>query len=945
MSEYKRQTENKHNIDLPSKISFCHWRKHAAIIDSDVYFDIVTEFVADKTAIEIQATDLNGKVNQIINEVIINNEVKGKYTVPHDAEDNIILTASVADYSLEAKSAPLLVLRDIIIDPADEHESMDEAQKELDELQYHITTDLKDERFGRVTDNIISEKGVHLIEKFDVEFYPQVTGNEEEEDVSAGASHAVTAAATSSASKPNKEQKNESQEQAEKPQAKSTDSPENEEKPEISLVITKVDSHFAPSKEKLDIEFSVENHQGQDGKLIVTSESYGSTVFEKELSASEISSGKISWDGKSSCGDGELADHYINPLYAPYKVEISCSGIKDTKEFCVYYHSINMELGTYTPDGKAPPKSDKIKWVQYRLNELGYFAGPVDGVKNEQTIRALRRYTYSAAGYYDDEKEIDDINNEKLLKQLEAGEGKIDIIEGGKLPTDGNDIKVYIDHNHFFQSLDNGGDFDDPEGHIKRDKEKLDRFEMPVEAKIFLVGKNDSNGSQQPVDAPEAVGAAPISWAIKDPIEDISLLPEYSPNCPTQSKAYIENALKKLGRDTNNPEETNDNCPASLAGQRDNNANYFRNEFAPFDIKVSGDKVLSHVIIDNGQRKKGKAGILFQGSYIAGDNYKLQASIALKDNEKNKKLHDLHKTFFSKDIEQQLAINSGKMTIWRKHNVSAIIDWPTPADPNIKWDDITKSYKAAHCELNTDNIKTYSITDIFSTKEEQNKFLDIYAESEYKNKGMRDEKRSLMKFSAKGIYPETIPSQEDKFCEDDPEYYKSIISLLAANMPFNTKFQERTSGIVYSKIRKNSTSGIIILRCNWLPTVKIHDITNNQYELFTPEKSSAALPNGVVIIDNKYSQDSKDSFLFSHEIAHCLNLSHHEIPSRYDSANKEDHDLSDHNCTMSYPQGIRSRPDLEWNKTNSDISAFCGKCLMKLRGWQVNSNELPDDNK
>ncbi len=180
MTEYKRKTDRTHQVDLPSKINFCHWRKHSALIGTEVFFDVVTEFIADGTEITIWAKDANNKVRDTISDVITDNKLKGKYTIPEKAEDNITLTARINDYSLSAKSSPLLVLRDILIDPANEHESMHEKQKELDELQYHIITDLKDERFGKVVDNVISEKGVHLIEKFDVEFYPEVEDDDEQ---------------------------------------------------------------------------------------------------------------------------------------------------------------------------------------------------------------------------------------------------------------------------------------------------------------------------------------------------------------------------------------------------------------------------------------------------------------------------------------------------------------------------------------------------------------------------------------------------------------------------------------------------------------------------------------------------------------------------------------------------------------------------------------------
>ncbi len=179
MSEYKRQTENQYNIDLPSQLSFCYWRQHTALAGSTVKFEIGTNFIAHGTEVEIIIKDKNGNVNDIIQKNISNNKIRGKYTIPDSAEDNITLTASINDYSLSAKSAPLLVLRDILISPADEHENMHRLQKRMDDLQYIITTDLKDQRYGKVENNIVSEKGVHLIKDFEIQFIPEAIDKHE----------------------------------------------------------------------------------------------------------------------------------------------------------------------------------------------------------------------------------------------------------------------------------------------------------------------------------------------------------------------------------------------------------------------------------------------------------------------------------------------------------------------------------------------------------------------------------------------------------------------------------------------------------------------------------------------------------------------------------------------------------------------------------------------
>ena len=53
------------------------------------------------------------------------------------------------------------------------------------------------------------------------------------------------------------------------------------------------------------------------------------------------------------------------------------------------------------------------------------------------------------------------------------------------------------------------------------------------------------------------------------------------------------------------------------------------------------------------------------------------------------------------------------------------------------------------------------------------------------------------------------------------------------------------------------------------------------------------------------------------------------------------HDTNDNNCIMCYPEGITSRPGLKWVKGDGAEATFCGKCVLKLRGWAVAKGDLP----
>jgi hypothetical protein len=77
----------------------------------------------------------------------------------------------------------------------------------------------------------------------------------------------------------------------------------------------------------------------------------------------------------------------------------------------------------------------------------------------------------------------------------------------------------------------------------------------------------------------------------------------------------------------------------------------------------------------------------------------------------------------------------------------------------------------------------------------------------------------------------------------------------------------------------------------------------------------------------------KDGFLTAHEVAHLFYL-HHPFQQA------GEHDSSDDNCTMWYlhtkgAQAPANRKDVKLHTGSANKPHFCGKCLLKLRGWKV----------
>ena len=98
---------------------------------------------------------------------------------------------------------------------------------------------------------------------------------------------------------------------------------------------------------------------------------------------------------------------------------------------------------------------------------------------------------------------------------------------------------------------------------------------------------------------------------------------------------------------------------------------------------------------------------------------------------------------------------------------------------------------------------------------------------------------------------------------------------------------------------------------------------------------SIGLPDSVIYVDQK--DPDKVYFVLAHEMGHNLFLMHWENTS----GTPMDHNQGDHNCIMSYSS--RTSP-LPFHAQGVYTPHFCGKCNLKLRGWDVTHAGLPKAN-
>ncbi len=180
-AEYKRATEQTHNIDLTSSILLFHWKKKEAPVGHEVKFELETDKVADNSVVIFNITDASGKVNEIKIEKIRKNKYEGRFKIPEEAEDKLTITAKIEEYSLEAKTKDLLVLRDIEVRIIDEYQNKLESHQTFDGMPFAIITDTEKTYQGKAEKNKIIMKNVHYKDEFKIEIQP-MAGGEESQD-------------------------------------------------------------------------------------------------------------------------------------------------------------------------------------------------------------------------------------------------------------------------------------------------------------------------------------------------------------------------------------------------------------------------------------------------------------------------------------------------------------------------------------------------------------------------------------------------------------------------------------------------------------------------------------------------------------------------------------------------------------------------------------------
>jgi len=151
-----------------------------------------------------------------------------------------------------------------------------------------------------------------------------------------------------------------------------------------------------------------------------------------------------------------------------------------------------------------------------------------------------------------------------------------------------------------------------------------------------------------------------------------------------------------------------------------------------------------------------------------------------------------------------------------------------------------------------------------------------------------------------------------------------------ANVPSAAGFL--LSRIAAALRRGHPCGGVIFLE------YKFSDAIRNYLsaEMFQPLPTTSN-GNGELMGIIDQAVDANPDFVFTHEVAHCFWLTHHENAR---GEVKQHHDQFDHNCMMSYPYWGIGAPPYPHQAPNLYDPTFCGKCNLKLRGWDITHADI-----
>lgn len=728
---------------------------------------------------------------------------------------------------------------------------------------------------------------------------------------------------------------------------------------------------FAPGAETLDLGFEMVGMENEPLVLEVDATGHANPVYRRELTSAEKGTGSfvVAWRGDTTCPSGALAGRHIDPLHGPYRVKLLRGDqVAAEVDIQVLYHSLELRFAPHA--ATRPPEAERVKWFQWKLNEMGYDAGPVDGTSRDSLTRAIARFqrAHYAPGTTTILTENGDINDDATFRALRAQNPARDhriVWEPGKDPLR-EDCK-YLQRDNYL--CDRGQDFVttnlpqfdsmDRKAHAE---DKMDRGFVALEARVLLVGKRGAA-----VWAPQAVGPVKVAFEVRDSGHNLGVVRADVPARTFVARTYVQRALQFGGNGTADVsigtavridqtaagEWLGDNCPTTHGGYRAataqaNCAAHFPadadNRLAPWAAPTYGTETRGALTfhralvpafqgpVGRSHEYDGRAGLYFRMSTKAGDSFKLRAALDFSGLERREELTTAHQPHAATLVRE-----TGTWTVWRHTRVSAFCRMTAPATrPQPNWATVRAWWNDAFLEVADQGAPKMVLDYATVVTEAAYKAAITGLPASHRPPDSATADRVTYRGAA-GLYGG--PPIDQAPGESAADYVRrageAMFDWVAGN---DNAVVNKVLSLLHAKARETSPEGFVYFDYRVHPPISGRDDDGAGGWVATADPSAqdfvfmsdGANKNirGWVRVDGAVTlcvdNDSNVDNYILHESGHARFLYHHRNAG---DANPNHHDADHDRCGMSY----RFAGEVAATKDYP----LCGKCLLRLRGWDV----------
>lgn len=733
---------------------------------------------------------------------------------------------------------------------------------------------------------------------------------------------------------------------------------------------------FAPGAETLDLGLQMEGMENQTLTLVVEAANHEpAEVYRRPLAANEKGTGSfvVQWKGDTTCIAGPLCGRLVNPLHGPYTVKVLGpeDAVVGQADVQVLYHSLALSFGKHarTP----PPQAERIKYIQWKLDQLGYDAGPVDGTDRPVLRGAIKRFqrAHHKVGTTTLLVEDGDPANADMFAKLVSLNQVTDrrlLWEVGKDPL--REAARYYQRDDY--NTDRNDDFITATGpeFSSRDRklhaeDKMERAYLPIQAEVMLVGKGGGA-----VSAPQAVGPVKVAFGLVDTAQALNNVPSDDAVRGFVGKTYVQRAQQYGGTTTAavavggaaRTDTNGDNCPTGHDGWRaatkpDNVKAHFPadadNLLAPWTAPTYASHTLGPDTFDAAlvpcfqgrvgtkDEYDGKAALYFRLSTKGGDTARIIASLSFDGQPNKDALAAAHADYVSPrpPMAWGLTATTGTWTVWRRAKFNAYCQQAAPTRPsgNPTWATVREWWRHAFVEIANEGDPELVLA--YGTVVPEATYKDAIANLPATHRPAGVNGPADVTYRAGGLYGG--PAIAQAAGESASDYAARASSAMKSWVTANRNaVVNAVLKVIHGKTRETKPEGFIIFDYRVHEPVSGQDwdpAANGGAGAWVPTTNPAARDvieshRGWVRMDGAVTMDVDNPFNVNcyvlHELGHARFLYHHKTGgAAAASDNADDHDKDQDRCAMSY--GIAPDAPDQWRYP------FCGKCQLRLRGWNV----------